>query len=155
MGPAQLLGIVDTNSYLSVEFFTDFVENSAEKSSKIKIEIQNLEFDFFSAKLRIHAHFSGLRRLMYDHPVFSSFLGISSAATLVFSLLYFFWRKIFEPSVVISANSSLNERREIARERLRLSSSQQRLQRLMKSDEEVGSVVEKVEIADQDREKIE
>ena len=120
IGPLQLLGFVEMNEKISVELFNDFVG----QANRIDVEMRNVDFDFYSpAHLRIHAHFTGLRALMYHHPVFSSFIGVLTCSTFVFSLLYFFWRRFFEPRPATSTHSG---RQEVARERIRQSQSSAR-----------------------------
>ena len=89
----------------------------------------------------MHAHFSGLRFLLYHHPVFSSFVGISSIGTLVFTLLYLFWKRLFEPAIVVNLGSSehketsdLESRRQKARETLRRSSTVQKISKRVAED---------------------
>ncbi len=99
------------------------------------LEVRHAGVDFSLARLSVHAHFTGLRALMYHHPVAASCLGIASVSTAVFTALYLFWRKMFEPRVIVPAPprsqsaASLQDRQERAREALRKSSSQQRIVR--------------------------
>ena len=47
--------------------------------------------DVYDSKLKIHAHFSGLRYLMYYYPIFSSFLGASLIAVVISSIMAVAW----------------------------------------------------------------
>ncbi len=82
---------------VTVELFHSFVDDVRRPCARVDMEVRHAGVDFGRAVLRIHAHFTGLRALMFHHPVAASFLGIGSISTVVFTALYFFWRRMFEP----------------------------------------------------------
>lgn len=137
--PLEVLQLTEYYDEMSVVFPGDFVPNVYKPARSASVTVSSRTLDVVSAELRIHSHFTGLRYFMYHHPVLSSFLGITSIATLVFTLLFFFWTKVFEPGVVVRVGPprsdsapvapppSLAERQERAREALNRSPSQQRL----------------------------
>jgi hypothetical protein len=47
--------------------------------------------DVYDSKLKIHAHFSGLRYLMYYYPVLSSVLGASLIGIVISSVMAVAW----------------------------------------------------------------
>ena len=47
--------------------------------------------DIYQSRLKIHAHFSGLKYLMYYYPVFSSFLGASLIGIVLSSVMAVAW----------------------------------------------------------------
>ncbi len=137
LAPFQLMSAATESDagieVVDVQFDDEFVDDTYRPVSGAVLEMRHAGVDFAHAALRVHAHFSGLRALMFHHPVAASFLGVGSISTLVFSTLYFFWKSMFEPksAVNMSRNSSvlLQERQERAREALNRSSSQQRVVR--------------------------
>ena len=95
----------------------------------VSLEIRSRHLDVASASLRAHARLSGLRRVMHGHPVLSSCVGISSIATVVFTLVYLFWSWAFEPAVVVQLPAKKEDRVAKARELLDRSRSQRELVR--------------------------
>ncbi|XP_075795427.1 seipin isoform X2 [Pelodiscus sinensis] len=92
------------------------------------IEIQTNRIQIYGAQLRIHAHFTGLRYLLYNFPVTSAILGVASNFTflsviVLFSYLQWIWGSVWprEPLLVqvnTRDGASLQQRREEARRRI-------------------------------------
>ena len=79
-------------------------DHPVRRAASVSVTLRSLLVDVYSpGSLAVHAHFTGLRHLMFHYPLPASFLGISSIATMVFTLLYFFWHRLFEPAVVVPA----------------------------------------------------
>ena len=144
--PFYMMKLGDSSETVILEFYESFMDNYRRRVSDLSVSVQSKQIDIYECTLNIHAHFTGLSYLMYHHPVLSSCLGISSISTVVFTLLFFFWKKVFEPSVVVAISKSnsqatLAQKQELARERLSKSSSQQKI---LKKVAENAAVVEDV-----------
>ncbi|ETE59783.1 Seipin, partial [Ophiophagus hannah] len=64
------------------------------------IEIQTTRIQIYGAHLRIHAHFTGLRYLLYNFPVTSAILGVASnfmflSVIVLFSYLQWIWGSLW------------------------------------------------------------
>lgn len=116
LGPWQIMGLISNDETIWVEFFNGVLNLKDTSLISVGLEIQSREVDVQKAEFFVHAHFSGLRHLMFHHPIVCSLVGISSVSTVVLSLVYLFWMRFFEPSVVVKMD--LSERQALARERL-------------------------------------
>ncbi|KAG2460356.1 PURA2 synthetase, partial [Polypterus senegalus] len=66
----------------------------------VLLEIQTRRIQIYSAQLRIHAHFTGVRYLLYNFPVTSAVIGVASnfiflTVIVLFSYLQFMWGGIW------------------------------------------------------------
>ncbi|XP_034633073.1 seipin isoform X1 [Trachemys scripta elegans] len=122
------LGFAEQKQMVEVELYSDYREDSYVPTVGAVIEIQTKRIQIYGAQLRIHAHFTGLRYLLYNFPVTSAILGVASNFTflsviVLFSYLQWIWGSVWprEPlSVQVNTRdgASLQQRREEARRRL-------------------------------------
>uniref|UniRef100_A0A673ARU7 Seipin n=1 Tax=Sphaeramia orbicularis TaxID=375764 RepID=A0A673ARU7_9TELE len=76
--PAYLSGAAEQKQVLEVELFSDYTDDPYSPSDTAIIEILSSKVQIYSSHLYIHAHFTGLRYLLFNFPAFSAMVGISS-----------------------------------------------------------------------------
>ncbi|NP_001087997.1 Berardinelli-Seip congenital lipodystrophy 2 (seipin) L homeolog [Xenopus laevis] len=76
--PLLLLGLSDQKQILEVELYSEYREDSYVPTVGAVIQIQSVRIQIYSAELRVHAYFTGLRYLLYNFPITSAVIGISS-----------------------------------------------------------------------------
>ncbi|XP_073208232.1 seipin isoform X3 [Lepidochelys kempii] len=119
------MGFAEQKQMVEVELFSDYREDSYVPTVGAVIEIQTKRIQIYGAQLRIHAHFTGLRYLLYNFPVTSAILGVASNFTflsviVLFSYLQWIWGSVWprEPlsvQVNMQDGASLQQRQEEAR----------------------------------------
>ncbi|CAH6793692.1 seipin isoform X1 [Phodopus roborovskii] len=95
-----LFGFAEQKQLLEVELYSDYRENSYVPTTGAVIEIHSKRIQMYGAYLRIHAHFSGLRYLLYNFPMTCAFVGVASNFTflsviVLFSYLQWVWGGIW------------------------------------------------------------
>ncbi|XP_038267333.1 seipin isoform X3 [Dermochelys coriacea] len=118
------LGFAEQKQMVEVELFSDYREDSYVPTVGAVIEIQTKRIQIYGAQLRIHAHFTGLRYLLYNFPVTSAILGVASNFTflsviVLFSYLQWIWGSVWprEPlsvQVNMQDGATLQQRQEEA-----------------------------------------
>ncbi|XP_041517519.1 seipin isoform X1 [Microtus oregoni] len=91
-----LFGFAEQKQLLEVELYSDYRENSYMPTTGAVIEIHSKRIQMYAAYLRIHAHFTGLRYLLYNFPVTCAFVGVASNFTFLsiialFSYMQWVW----------------------------------------------------------------
>ncbi|CAI5798212.1 seipin isoform X1 [Podarcis lilfordi] len=109
-----LAGFTEQKQMLDVELYSDYKEDSYTPTVGAVIEIQTTKIQIYGAQLRIHAHFTGLRYLLYNFPVTSAILGVASNFTflsviVLFSYLQWIWGSVW-PRESLSMQLSGRER---------------------------------------------
>merc|ERR1719402_1882074 len=76
-------------------------------ATNIDLEIRSKFFQVYSASLQVHAEFSGLRRILYRHPWFSTVVGVSS--NMIILSIIISWTTFFAESSrpVVAGGSGL------------------------------------------------
>ncbi|KAJ3662423.1 hypothetical protein Zmor_006773 [Zophobas morio] len=92
--PFFVFGNSEEKQNIHVELFSDFEEIESEPVTDIFIEIQTTHIEIYSAKFLINAHFTGLRFLMYNWPVFSAAIGITSNLVFIAIVCMISWYQI-------------------------------------------------------------
>ncbi|XP_072518531.1 seipin isoform X2 [Salminus brasiliensis] len=127
--PLLLSGISEQKQLIEVELFSDYKSDSYQPTTGAVIEIQSLRVQIYSAQLRIHAYFTGIRYLLYNFPLTSAVIGVASNFTflsviVLFSYLQFMWGGLWPPEQVMMGDTTrLQQRREEARRRMHTSAS--------------------------------
>ncbi|KAF3822168.1 hypothetical protein GH733_007542 [Mirounga leonina] len=85
-----LFGFAEQKQLLEVELYSEYRENS----------IHSKRIQMYGAYLRIHAHFTGLRYLLYNFPMTCAFVGVASNFTflsviVLFSYMQWVWGGIW------------------------------------------------------------
>nr|XP_055036958.1 seipin isoform X1 [Misgurnus anguillicaudatus] len=131
--PLLLTGMSEQKQLIEVELFPDFKSNTYQPAIGAMIEIQSRRVQIYSAQLRIHAYFTGIRYLLHNFPVASAIVGVANNFTILcvlvlFGYLQFIWGGLYPPDqvrvrVMMGDSTRLQQRREEARKRLHSSSS--------------------------------
>ncbi|XP_058161273.1 seipin isoform X2 [Dasypus novemcinctus] len=95
-----LFGFTEQKQLLEVELYSDYRENSYVPTAGAIIEIHSKRIQMYGAYLRIHAHFTGLRYLLYNFPMTCAFIGVASNFTflsviVLFSYMQWVWGAIW------------------------------------------------------------
>ncbi|XP_070818990.1 seipin-like [Chaetodon trifascialis] len=76
--PAFLSGVAEQKQVLEVELFSDYTDDPYSPSTTAVIEILSNRVQIYSSHLYIHAHFTGIRYLLFNFPLLSALVGVSS-----------------------------------------------------------------------------
>uniref|UniRef100_A0A671S9H8 Seipin n=1 Tax=Sinocyclocheilus anshuiensis TaxID=1608454 RepID=A0A671S9H8_9TELE len=103
--PLLLTGVSEQKQLIEVELLPDFKSDFYQPAVGAVIEIQSRKVQIYSAQLRIHAFFTGIRYLLHNFPVMSAIVGVASNFTflsviLLFSYLQFIWGGLYPPDQV-------------------------------------------------------
>lgn len=95
-----LFGFAEQKQLLEVELYPEYRENSYVPTTGVIIEVHSKRIQLYGAYLRIHAHFSGLRYLLYNFPMTCAFVGVASNFTfltviVLFSYMQWVWGGIW------------------------------------------------------------
>ncbi|XP_061204599.1 seipin [Neopsephotus bourkii] len=82
-----LSGFAEQKQMVEVELYSHYREDSYEPTLGAVLEIQSKRIQLYRAQLRVHAHFTGLRYLLYHFPVTSALLGVAGNFALLSLLL--------------------------------------------------------------------
>uniref|UniRef100_A0A8C1M0V5 Seipin n=1 Tax=Cyprinus carpio TaxID=7962 RepID=A0A8C1M0V5_CYPCA len=113
--PLLLTGVSEQKQLIEVELFPDFKSNLYQPAFGAVIEIQSRRVQIYSAQLRIHAFFTGIRYLLHNFPVMSAIVGVASnftflSVTVLFSYLQFIWGGLYPPEQVrVKVRPSVSE----------------------------------------------
>ncbi|XP_021446901.2 seipin isoform X4 [Oncorhynchus mykiss] len=125
--PLLLTGMTEQKQLVEVELFSDYKANSYQPTVGAVIEIQSRRVQIYSAQLRIHAFFTGIRYLLYNFPLTSAVIGVASnfaflSVVVLFGYLQFIWGGLWPPEQVMMGDTTrLQRRREEARKRMSFS----------------------------------
>uniref|UniRef100_A0A8C5K2Y7 Seipin n=1 Tax=Jaculus jaculus TaxID=51337 RepID=A0A8C5K2Y7_JACJA len=84
-----LFGFAEQKQLLEVELYADYRENSYVPKTGVIIEIHSKHIQMYGAYLRIHAHFTGLRYLLYNFPMTCALVGVASNFTFLSVIVLF------------------------------------------------------------------
>ncbi|GAB1302154.1 Seipin [Apodemus speciosus] len=84
-----LFGFTEQKQLLEVELYSDYRENSYVPTTGAIIEVQSKRIQMYGAYLRVHAHFTGLRYLLYNFPMTCAFVGVASNFTFLSVIVLF------------------------------------------------------------------
>ncbi|KAJ0002895.1 hypothetical protein NQD34_008044, partial [Periophthalmus magnuspinnatus] len=76
--PAFLTATAEQKQVLEVELFSEYTDDPYAPSDTAIIEILSNKVQIYSSRLLIHAHFTGLRYLLFNFPLISAVVGVSS-----------------------------------------------------------------------------
>ncbi|XP_029368699.1 seipin-like isoform X3 [Echeneis naucrates] len=89
--PAFVSGAIEQKQILEVDLFPDYTDDPYSPSVTAVIEILSNKVQIYSSQLFVHAHFTGIRYLLFYFPVSSALVGVSSNfifLSVVFVLSY-------------------------------------------------------------------
>ncbi|XP_061089440.1 seipin-like [Conger conger] len=126
--PLLLAGVSQQKQLVEVELYSAYRENSYQPTVGAVIEVQSRRIQIYSAELRIHAHFTGIRYFLFNFPLLSAIAGITSnfaflSVLVLFSYLQFVWGGIWPSEqvrfrVAVGDGTRPQSRREEGRRRL-------------------------------------
>ncbi|KAF6726594.1 Seipin [Oryzias melastigma] len=89
--PAFLTGAAEQKQMVEVELFSEYTDDPYAPSVTAVIEILSDKVQIYSSHLYIHAHFTGIRYLLFHFPILSALVGVSTNfifLSLIFLLSY-------------------------------------------------------------------
>nr|CAD7439367.1 unnamed protein product [Timema bartmani] len=95
--PMLLFGHAEEKQNVILELFSDFEEDQNHPVTDIYVEIQSRHVELYSASLGIHAHFTGLRYLMFHWPLLSAAVGITSNLFFILLITGLSWYQLYQP----------------------------------------------------------
>ncbi|KAK6623378.1 hypothetical protein RUM43_009230 [Polyplax serrata] len=95
MAPLLVLGTAEEKQLITVEMFSDFEEDDNHPVTNMYVEIKSKKIELYSSSMHIHAHFTGLRYLMFHWPVLSAILGVGTNLFLILFVLLLSWYHLF------------------------------------------------------------
>ncbi|KAL4659994.1 seipin-like [Arapaima gigas] len=126
--PLLLSGLLEEKQLVKVELFSDYRDNPYQPTTGALIEIQSHQIQIYGAQLRIHAHFTGIRYLLYNFPLMSAVLGVTTnfiflSTIVLMSYLKIVWGGVWPPEqvrvrVLMGDATRLQQRREQALKRI-------------------------------------
>ncbi|XP_013861067.1 seipin [Austrofundulus limnaeus] len=144
--PLLLTGMAEQKQLIEVELHSDYKTNAYEPTVGAVLQIQSKQVQIYSAQLRIHAYFTGIRYLLYNFPLTSAVIGVATnfaflSVIALFGYLQFIWGGLWPPDqvrvrVMMGDNTRIQRRREEARKRMERENSQKELC----APAEIGSV---------------
>ncbi|XP_008418670.1 seipin isoform X3 [Poecilia reticulata] len=81
--PAFLSGAAEQKQVVEVELFSEFTDDPYAPSVMAVIEILSSKVQIYSSHLFVHAHFTGLRYLLFYYPVLSALFGVATNFTFL------------------------------------------------------------------------
>ncbi|XP_062574407.1 seipin-like [Saccostrea cucullata] len=129
--PLLLSGFAEQKQSLTVEFYNSYIDDSYNPAVGAYIEVQNRRIQIYSATLKIHAHFSGLRYMLFYWPILSAAIGTSLNMCLLSFITLLSWYQLYygggngnsnsieyEPEIRRKDKTAMEERRKNIREML-------------------------------------
>ncbi|XP_065661599.1 seipin isoform X4 [Hydra vulgaris] len=86
-----LFGFQEQKKWMEVVLLDSFIDSSYEPAEVAKITIYSKRIQFYSARLRIKAVFSGIRYYMHQWPITFSFFAFTNILAVV--TMVFLWRR--------------------------------------------------------------
>lgn len=126
--PLLLAGMAEQKQLIEVELFSDYRTNAYKPTIGAVIQVQSKRVQIYSAQLRIHAYFTGIRYILYNFPLTSAVIGVAAnfaflIVIVLFSYLQFIWGGLWPPDqvrvkVMMGDNTRIAQRKEEARKRM-------------------------------------
>ncbi|XP_061542172.1 seipin-like isoform X2 [Phycodurus eques] len=98
--PMLMSGVAEQKQVLTVELFSEYTDDPYSPSATAVLEILSSKVQIYSSQLYIHAHFTGVRYLLFNFPVLSAVVGVSSNFMLLGVLLVFSYMRLLLGSPV-------------------------------------------------------
>ncbi|XP_030373654.1 seipin [Scaptodrosophila lebanonensis] len=136
LSPLYVLGWKEEFQQVPVEIFSRYLEERQHPITDVYVEIQSQKIQFYTVTLHIVADFTGLRYIMFNWPVLSAVVAISTNLffiLVIFLLSWYHWswpeaswlqalqtkytslqRRTSASSAVLSSKSSLHDEEELS-----------------------------------------
>uniref|UniRef100_A0A182S6R6 Seipin n=1 Tax=Anopheles maculatus TaxID=74869 RepID=A0A182S6R6_9DIPT len=89
--PLLIFGYREEKQLVTVELFSNFLDDSSHPATNIDIMIQCRDIQLYSAQLQVVANFTGLRYLMFNWPVLSAIIGITTNLFFILIVCVLSW----------------------------------------------------------------
>lgn len=89
--PFLLMGYREEKQMVAIELFSHFEDNQGYPATSVEITILSSSIQFYSAQLHITANFSGLRYLMFNWPILSAIIGITTNLFFILIVCILSW----------------------------------------------------------------
>ncbi|KAM3866508.1 seipin-like, partial [Diretmus argenteus] len=76
--PAFLTGVAEQKQQLDMELFAEYRDDPYAPSAGAIVQIMSNKAQIYSSQLYIHAHFTGIRYLMFNFPLITALVGVST-----------------------------------------------------------------------------
>lgn len=87
--PLLMMGATEQKQYVNVELYSSYVDNSYMPTVGAVVEIYSQQVQIYKAQLYIHAHFTGIRYILYHFPLASAVVGVLSNFTFLSMIILF------------------------------------------------------------------
>ncbi|KAF5900251.1 seipin-like isoform X2, partial [Clarias magur] len=74
--PLMLMGVIEQKQHVLVELYSSYIDSAYKLATGAVIEIHSQRVQIYKAQLYIHAHFSGVRYVLYYFPFTSAVVGV-------------------------------------------------------------------------------
>ncbi|XP_037813828.1 seipin [Lucilia sericata] len=94
LSPLFVLGVKEEFQQVPVEIFSRYLEQKHHPITDVYVEIQSQKIQYYTVSLHIVAEFTGLRYVMYNYPVISAIVAVSTNLfflLVVFLLSWYHW----------------------------------------------------------------
>ncbi|XP_017483445.1 PREDICTED: seipin isoform X1 [Rhagoletis zephyria] len=94
LSPLFVLGLKEEFQRVPVEIFANYLEERQHPITDVFVEIQSQKIQFYTVSLHIVADFTGLRYIMYNWPILSAVVAISTNLffiLVIFLLSWYHW----------------------------------------------------------------
>uniref|UniRef100_A0A182QB60 Seipin n=1 Tax=Anopheles farauti TaxID=69004 RepID=A0A182QB60_9DIPT len=89
--PLLIFGYREEKQMVSVELFSNFLDDSNHPATNLDIIIHAKDIQLYSAQLHVVANFTGLRYLMFNWPVLSAVIGITTNLFFILIVCILSW----------------------------------------------------------------
>uniref|UniRef100_A0A182NSE4 Seipin n=1 Tax=Anopheles dirus TaxID=7168 RepID=A0A182NSE4_9DIPT len=89
--PLLIFGYREQKQMVTVELFSNFLDDSNHPATNIDIIIHSQDIQLYSAQLHVVANFTGLRYLMFNWPVLSAIIGITTNLFFILIVCVLSW----------------------------------------------------------------
>ncbi|TSY55753.1 Seipin [Bagarius yarrelli] len=112
--PLMLMEVIEQKQHVLVQLYSAYVDSSDQPTIGAVIEIHSQQVQIYKAQIYIHAHFSGLRYVLYHFPLTSAVVGVMGnfMVLAVILLICFVQDRIMQPHLHFNKWSKPPERRE-------------------------------------------
>ncbi|XP_050731539.1 seipin-like isoform X3 [Eriocheir sinensis] len=98
--PFLLSGLQEEKQEVTIELFSQYEEDPLVPVSEVHIELASRHVELYSAQLRIHAMFSGLRYFMFYYPLSAASVGIGICMVFLSTVVILSWYQFSAPSTL-------------------------------------------------------
>ncbi|XP_014259848.1 seipin isoform X2 [Cimex lectularius] len=102
-----IFNILEEKQTLEVELFSNFEEDQNYPITDMHVEIRTERIQVYSSKVRIDAHLTGLRYLMFHWPMTSTILGVVFNMIVILFIIMLSWWHLYGPYNITGDDFSL------------------------------------------------